>query len=129
MRFQVSYRSGRREDRQHRGHHGHQGLDALMDKSASNPITILTNKTPVNGMEPNRCYTVYSKNVDNIHITVWNSTILEPSEYALFQVTSEELRRCTRGYQSFHGMVSVVAAGAPRRSLTERAGDIREEEL
>ncbi|WVN88773.1 uncharacterized protein L203_103986 [Cryptococcus depauperatus CBS 7841] len=93
MRFQVSYRSGRREDRQHRGH---QGLDALTDKSASNPITILTNKIPVNGMEPNRYYTVYSKNVDNIHITVWNSTILEPSGYALFQVTLEELRRCIR---------------------------------
>ncbi|WVN88715.1 uncharacterized protein L203_103928 [Cryptococcus depauperatus CBS 7841] len=69
--------------------------DALMDKSASNPITILTNKTPVNGIERNQYYTVCSKSGDN-HITVWKSTILEPSINAFSEVTSEDLRKSTR---------------------------------
>ncbi|WVO15812.1 hypothetical protein L204_103474 [Cryptococcus depauperatus] len=69
--------------------------DALMDNSAYNPITILTNKTPVNGIEPNQYYTVCSKSGDN-HITVWKSTILEPSINAFSEVTSEDLRKSTR---------------------------------
>ncbi|WVO15069.1 hypothetical protein L204_102713 [Cryptococcus depauperatus] len=106
--------------------------DALMDKANENPVIVLTKKPPAKGMEPNQYYTVYSTAVDKTHITVWNSTDPSSLQKTLFTVTSEELRKevwelvyslYKRGYQSFHGMVSIVNIGAPRRSFTERAGE------
>nr|ODO01066.1 hypothetical protein L204_01791 [Cryptococcus depauperatus CBS 7855] len=84
-------------------------VDALMDNSAYNPITILTNKTPVNGIEPNQYYTVCSKSGD------------KPEKKYSVLVSLEELG------PPLIEVWDMVDADALRRSFTERAGEMGEE--